>query len=1132
MEHHDLGMAKTVGRFLTGKAWKVLVPLAVTVWLIVALPGQSNAASTLTVGTSPGCGTIQTCIDVAAPGDLVVIPAGAYNESVTLTKAVTLSGASSGTTTITAVTGRVLTVTGATVDATVTISGLTLTGGDVDTGNECAPGVPVFTNCGGGMLLADNAQPLLSDIVLSGNAAWEGGGLYTAPGSAFNATNVSFINNTSQVGGGGARVEEADVSWAGGVAIGNTSTGSVGGAMAVTGPNVGLNTVSISDVSFVGNQALGAFIAHGGAIYGFHVDLTVSNSSFTDNSCTSESCDGGAIYVMESFTDTALVVTDTTFTDNVATRGGGAILANVDSATIIGSTFSDNTAGQGGGLQGLVATITDTTFNGNRAIGDDGEGGGARITFCPTISGSSFTGNSAARGGGISCRFAPGSLTNTDFVDNTATGGVTADGNGGGVLIEFSATLAVVGGTFNGNDAADRGGAVWSSATFSADGTDFTNNIAKGGGAIHVQTGDVSLIGGVVESNVSNGTLPAPVEAGGGVSVGGDLVANGTTFRSNTSVQRGGAAYVVGTVDITDVVAESNTASSGGGFFAFGDATVNGGSFTGNHAIGSIGGAVVSSGSVVLNDAAFSENTAVNSAGAVFGRAMDVANSVFTDNEAGSGGALSMASTSIIDQSTFVGNDATSGDGGAVQFTSGFETLTVVRSEFTDNTASRNGGAVSIFGISIDIQRTLIDNNTAGGDGGGVYTGGQTFTDKHTIISNNTATGQGGGIFANSGGTLTGTVIKGNTATDGGGVSMPLGKLNGVEVSITRNTATVSGGGAHTFDANLHGSTISNNSAGTDGGGLRIHRRGIITDTHITGNSAGGMGGGISRDQATGSLPLEILRSTIDNNSSVGPGDGIHIAGTLPMLVRNSTFSDDTLSATGAVVKLENVTLFNPGASVITHSTSTFDAINVLAIGSCSSPLIDNGGNIESPGNTCGFSTADVASAGLVDPDLNANGGSTPTHALPLTSLAVDGGVNPCPSIDQRGASRVDLACDVGAYEFQPVSGCSPGFWKQRNHFDSWVELAHNDALADLFDRPLDGTLLNGLTARGGALDALLRQAVAAALNATSPDVQPGPGVDSLDEVVGAFQTAYDSGSYESAKNAFEATNTAGCPLS
>src|SRR5579859_4043510 len=153
-----------------------LLPLAAglgaTLALLLAggplLPAYANTT------TYPGCGaTIQACIDNASAGDTILISAGDYTESLTLSKAVSLTGALSSTTILHALVGqRVLTVTGAAVDSSVVISGLTFTGGGITTTYNCPDG------CGGGIYISATAQPRLENLILANNSAgFDGGGL-------------------------------------------------------------------------------------------------------------------------------------------------------------------------------------------------------------------------------------------------------------------------------------------------------------------------------------------------------------------------------------------------------------------------------------------------------------------------------------------------------------------------------------------------------------------------------------------------------------------------------------------------------------------------------------------------------------------------------------------------------------------------------------------------------------------------------------------------------------------------------------------------------------------------------------------------------------------------------------------
>lgn len=119
--------------------------------------------------------------------------------------------------------------------------------------------------------------------------------------------------------------------------------------------------------------------------------------------------------------------------------------------------------------------------------------------------------------------------------------------------------------------------------------------------------------------------------------------------------------------------------------------------------------------------------------------------------------------------------------------------------------------------------------------------------------------------------------------------------------------------------------------------------------------------------------------------------------------------------------------------------------------------------------------------------------------------------------------------------------GCTPGFWRQPHHFDSWTTYKPNDSIEDPFNipgslklvRPENGnvkdlTLLEGVKLRGGDVNALIRHAIAALLNAANPDVSYDLSVA---EVISKFNNAVDGGDIEGTKDEFEGFNELGCPL-
>jgi hypothetical protein len=105
--------------------------------------------------------------------------------------------------------------------------------------------------------------------------------------------------------------------------------------------------------------------------------------------------------------------------------------------------------------------------------------------------------------------------------------------------------------------------------------------------------------------------------------------------------------------------------------------------------------------------------------------------------------------------------------------------------------------------------------------------------------------------------------------------------------------------------------------------------------------------------------------------------------------------------------------------------------------------------------------------------------------------------------------------------------GCTPGYWKQPNHFDSWPAPYTPTTLFDtVFADAFPGlTLLDVLNLEGGGLNALGRHTVAALLNSAS-----GFGLF-LETLQWYFDNFYNSELQEFVKNNLEEWNEAGCPL-
>ncbi len=128
------------------------------------------------------------------------------------------------------------------------------------------------------------------------------------------------------------------------------------------------------------------------------------------------------------------------------------------------------------------------------------------------------------------------------------------------------------------------------------------------------------------------------------------------------------------------------------------------------------------------------------------------------------------------------------------------------------------------------------------------------------------------------------------------------------------------------------------------------------------------------------------------------------------------------------------------------------------------------------------------------------------------------------------GGTRVDVP-DLDCTPPGGGQGCTPGYWKQEHHFDSWIVFEPGDDYEAVFGVTTSfraETLLEALKQGGGKDKALGRHSVAALLNSVNPDVSYA---FTTFEVIALVQSAYASGDFNGVKNVLEAENEAGCPL-
>jgi hypothetical protein len=116
--------------------------------------------------------------------------------------------------------------------------------------------------------------------------------------------------------------------------------------------------------------------------------------------------------------------------------------------------------------------------------------------------------------------------------------------------------------------------------------------------------------------------------------------------------------------------------------------------------------------------------------------------------------------------------------------------------------------------------------------------------------------------------------------------------------------------------------------------------------------------------------------------------------------------------------------------------------------------------------------------------------------------------------------------------------GCTPGFWKNlKQHEVFWTDpFDPGDLVSSVFSATLgtaagNQTLIQALENGGGGVDALLRQAVAAVLNAASPAIDYPLSVDEIVDAVNDAISSGDADAIEELKDELDAANNLGCPL-
>lgn len=246
-----------------------------------------------------------------------------------------------------------------------------------------------------------------------------------------------------------------------------------------------------------------------------------------------------------------------------------------------------------------------------------------------------------------------------------------------------------------------------------------------------------------------------------------------------------------------------------------------------------------------------------------------------------------------------------------------------------------------------------------------------------------------------------------------------------------------------------------------------------------------------------------------------------------PLVVTaTATYSGIQVQATATASASTN--LFQPGVDVtkscqpdpVTVGQSLVCTIHVTNTSSADAPALTNGTIVDSlygdllaantavTSNTCTTGLATGASCEITTSKVVASATPNPLVNTVVVHYNPTGFPN---DVTDSASASVVVKPPAG-------TGCTPGFWKQSQHFYAWVGFTTTTKFSTVFGRVItikvdnknvtDPTLLQALGAQGGGINALARFAVNGLLNATSTT-----GADfTAAQVISIVQSGIDPG--------------------
>ena len=526
---------------------------------------------------------------------------------------------------------------------------------------------------------------------------------------------------------------------------------------------------------------------------------------------------GGGVFIDSG----RLTITDSTFTENSAVGGAGAVSFN-------------GRAQDGDGLGGAIfnhsgsVVLTNVTIAGNTAVGGSsavadgagvynyGTGGQVDLTntiVADNVGGRDFVDN-IARGSGqnnLVMTYDPTDGNLTKGLATSADPHLAPLGSYGGpteTMAISAASPAASAGTRNGGARTDQRGLAFASTpsigAFQAptSTTITVNSTSDGGtpyGSIDLRQAialaefyggaqtiafdptafssarTITLTQGQLELSGSGDgtsiTIDAPaagltINAGGGsrvfqVDAGVAATLSGLTIIGGATDQNGGGVLSYGTLDLTGCTISGNSATEGGGLYTAGPATLADCTILNDSAV-VFGGGVFAYGALALIDCTIAGNSVSNGDGGGLTALSDLSllGCTIDANTADEGGGVFSNGAATFIDSTIAGNSARNGLGGGLLADS---YLTLLACTISGNSAQTAGG------VYADRGPTIIDSIIVGDQGGDLV--GPSASGSHNLIGGTAAAAGLGSLGDYGGPTLTFALLPGSPAIGAGVIS-------------------------------------------------------------------------------------------------------------------------------------------------------------------------------------------------------------------------------------------------------------------------------------------------------------------------------------------------------------------------